>query len=434
MFNRKLKNQLKESQTELNDYKSIIDALKENTAVIIFEPDGSIIEANDLFLSTVDYSLNDIQTKHHSMFCMEDYVRSPEYQSFWRNLKNGESNSGTFLRKKSSCGQIWLEATYFPVKDDKGLVIKVVKIAADVTNSCEDLISKNAIIDAINRSLATIEFTPQGDIIQANQNFLSTVGYSLEEVKGKHHRIFCEDKFYNENPRFWEELAGGKFQSGQFKRKAANGQTIWLEATYNPVYDNNGKVFKVIKFASDITASVNKNLSIYQTAEAAASTSEETSQIAKQGMENLSNSVIMSQSISNESASLTGLITELNTQSQNIGKIVNTIKSIADQTNLLALNAAIEAARAGDQGRGFAVVADEVRQLAARTALSTGEITSVVAQNIELTSSLTNKVNSVNQASQEGLDKITEVSEIMKEIYEGAVNVSQSASKLLSEQ
>ncbi len=432
IFNNNLKKQLAASQSESRDQLFLINSLKNNLATIEFTPEGIILNANKLFLEAVGFSLTDIQGQHHKMFCDNEYTRSSEYQEFWASLAKGETKSGTFLRINSQGNKLWLEATYFPVKDNEGNVLKVFKIASDVTDTVEDLSGKNGVIDALQRSLATIEFTPKGEIVYANENFLSAVGFSLSDIKGKHHKIFCQDQFYNENPNFWAELEAGGFKSGQFKRINAKGEVIWLEATYNPIINTDGKVYKVIKFASDITKDVEKNLSIYQTAEAAASTSEETSQIAKQGMGTLASSVHMSESISEEAILLSDLIAQLNTQSQSIGQIVNTIKDIADQTNLLALNAAIEAARAGDQGRGFAVVADEVRQLAARTARSTEEITEVVNLNINLTSNVTQKIDSVNDASKEGLVKISEVSQIMKEIYDGALNVSENTSKLLS--
>lgn len=432
MFNKDLKEKLALAEAESKTYKAIVDALRESVAVIEFDPNGVIQDANSHFLAAVGYSLDQIKGQHHRMFCTTELASSREYQSFWPSLANGKAKAGQFERIDANNNVLWLEATYFPVKNETGQVYKVVKIAADITKEHLELNNKNAVLAALEKSLATIEFTPDGTILTANQNFTSTVGHELRNIVGKKHRMFCFDDFYNENPNFWGQLASGEFKSGRFQRKHANGESLWLEATYNPIFDDNGKVIKVIKFATDITANIRRNEAIHQTAEMAAATSEQTAQIAKQGLGNLESAVETSQSISAEVTSLSEFISKLNTQSQNIGQIVNTIKEIADQTNLLALNAAIEAARAGEQGRGFAVVADEVRQLAARTGQSTSEISDVVSMNTTLTSDVTGKIDTVNHASEEGLRKISDVSKIMEEIHEGATSVSKTASTLLN--
>ena len=285
---------------------------------------------------------------------------------------------------------------------------------------------------ALDKSLAVIEFTPDGEIITANSNFLAAVGYSLAQIKGKHHRIFCTDAFYKQNPNFWLELGRGEFKSGQFDRLDSQGRVIWLEATYNPIFDEQGKVAKVVKFASDITERVEQNQAVRQAAEVASSTSEETAAIAEQGMGSLQAAVDTSARIAAQVADATALIGELNAQSKHIEEIVATISAIADQTNLLALNAAIEAARAGDQGRGFAVVADEVRQLAARTSKSTSQIAEVVQRNRELTRKVTETIDSVSVTAEEGSERTRQVSSIMEEIHQGAENVCRTTSGLLN--
>ncbi|ODN65456.1 Biofilm dispersion protein BdlA [Methylophaga muralis] len=288
-----------------------------------------------------------------------------------------------------------------------------------------------AAFSALDRSMAIIEFTGDGHILNANENFLATVGYSLQDVVGKHHRIFCFDQFYEENPNFWSQIGSGHFFTGQYERKHASGKTIWLEASYNPVFDDTGKVVKVIKFASDITSKIELNHKVMRAAEMSFSTAEETAQIAKNGAELLTTSVQMSNIILQHVSETSGNIEQLNAESKNIENIVSTINDIAEQTNLLALNAAIEAARAGDQGRGFAVVADEVRKLASRTSTSTDEIKEVVRKNRKLTSDVTLKMDSVKERAMASNDQLNAVSSVMNEILQGAEDVSRTVSSLL---
>ncbi|WP_026958871.1 PAS domain-containing methyl-accepting chemotaxis protein [Aliagarivorans taiwanensis] len=409
---------------------NVLVAMNHSLAMIEFKPDGTIVDASDLFLQCVGYRRDEIKGQHHRIFCDKRYANSAEYSQFWRDIAAGKQQSGTFERFDKQGNKIMLDATYFPIRNEQGEVTGAMKIANDVTQIFEQERTQKAILDALDKSMAVIEFDVKGNIIQANQNFLATLGYSANEVVGKHHRIFCFDDFYQQNPNFWQELGNGEIKSGQFLRKSASGSNVWIEATYNPVYDEHGKVHKVIKFASDITEEVEKNRAIAEASEIAHSTSVETAQIAKQGANLLADSVEVSQNISRQVQETVTKVQTLNERSKSIEQIVSTIKGIAEQTNLLALNAAIEAARAGDQGRGFAVVADEVRQLASRTAESTSEITDVVNENQALTVSVTSLMAEVADISQQGSDKISEVSVVMDEIHKGAENVSETVMNL----
>jgi methyl-accepting chemotaxis protein len=308
--------QLSESNARSTALENELNAIKKNIGYIEFTPTGEILDANDLFLKVTGYQLPEIQGKHHRMFCDSGHIRSPEYAEFWENLRAGKSQKGTFQRFAKDGHSIWLEASYFPVTVNN-LVVKVVKIASDITHAKNALQDRNSLFEALDKSLAVIEFDPMGNIITANQNFLSTIGYTLSEISGKHHRLFCYDNFYVSHPNFWNQLAAGNFQSGQFERKNSSGSSIWLEATYNPISGTDGKVYKVIKFASDITHRVNTANSA---AEAAASTSEETSQITTNAKLVLQEAVETSTLISEQVNHAAQVIDQLNNRAQTLLK------------------------------------------------------------------------------------------------------------------
>ncbi|HHQ4571647.1 TPA: methyl-accepting chemotaxis protein [Aeromonas veronii] len=429
MFNSKLKAELQQCQDQLLEQQGFFDAVHGSVATITFTPDGTVLAANDLFLNVVGFSALEVIGQHHRIFCDKLYAQSSDYQQFWADLKQGRSRTGVFQRFNKRGEAIWLEATYFPVKL-RGVVTKVIKIAADITEHHLQLLSQQAVVAALDRSLAVIEFTPSGEVIAANGNFLHTMGYTLAQVLGQHHRIFCDDQFYRDQPHFWDELGSGQFKSGLFCRQNSHGSKVWLEATYNPILDEHRKVVKVIKFASDITERINKSDAVREAAMLAHDAARETLNCAERGAGLLSSVVDTSSLIASQLTHSIGLINQLNEQSRSIEAIVSTISSIADQTNLLALNAAIEAARAGDQGRGFAVVADEVRQLAARTSLSTDEIAKVVQNNRELTAKVTSEMSDVASSAELGKQQVGEVNEVMSDIRREANNVSSTVSDL----
>lgn len=429
MFNTKIKTELKQTQNLLKESNAIINSIKSNVATIEFSPDGTILDTNELFLAIAGYSKSEVIGQHHSVMCSDEYASSSEYKEFWQQLRNGIANKGTFERKNKKGDVIWLEATYFPIVDN-GQVIKVMKIASDVTEIKLTATAQQSIYDALNRSLAIIEFTPSGEIISANSNFTDAVKYDLASIKGKHHKIFCNSEFYQQNPTFWQDLQQGQFKSGQFPRKDKHGNELWLEATYNPIFDEKNNVVKVIKFASDITENIAREALVNEASVVAYDTSIETVKITEQASSLLNSSVKISNEISEKASETTMQINRLNEQSDNIQAIVSTIKGIADQTNLLALNAAIEAARAGEQGRGFAVVADEVRQLASRTSQSTNEIATVVSDNQEVTTNVQDGMNAVSSFVEKGKIQISEVAEVMVKIQSGATNVSNTVAGL----
>lgn len=240
---------------ELKACQSVLSMLDQSMAIIEFDSSGHVLKANDNFLATAGYSLKDIQGKHHKMFCAPEYSESSEYRQFWNTLRAGQVISGRFDRVGKDGELIWLEATYNPIKGPSGNVEKVVKFASDITSRVQEQETIKAKVDALSRSSAIIEFEPDGTIIDCNDNFLEAVGYRKEQIVGKHHSMFCDPALVEseEYKKLWEQLNEGKFSAGQFKRLDANGRVLWLEASYNPVYDTKGRLFRVVKFASDIT-------------------------------------------------------------------------------------------------------------------------------------------------------------------------------------
>lgn len=430
MFNKQLRRDLENCRKQRDEARAVLDAVRDAVAYIEFEPDGTILDVNDNFLDVVGHDRKDVVGAHHRIFCDPAYAASAAYREFWDILRRGETHGGTFPRFTADSERIWLEATYFPVRDDNGEVVRVVKIASDVTRHAEELRDREAVLSALDRSMAVISFTPDGEVLSANQNFLDTVGYSLEAVRGQHHRIFCDESFYRDHPHFWAELGAGEFKTGRFRRLRADGSAVWLEATYNPIFDENGRVERVIKFATDVTASVHAAERTREASTLAHSTAEQTATIAARGADSLRTSIETSDQVRDLVAQAKAVITNLDAESKNIEAIVATINAVAKQTNLLALNAAIEAARAGERGQGFAVVADEVRELAARTSAATDEIDEVLRGNLEYTAEVVRRIENASEVADRGREQVRTVEEIVREIREGAAHVLDSVASL----
>jgi methyl-accepting chemotaxis protein len=248
------------SKLQKAEFEGKVQAIDRAQAVIEFDLDGTVITANENFLRIFGYSLDEVAGKHHRVLCEPSYAESDAYAEFWKKLGGGEYHAAEFKRLTKGGKEIWLQASYNPIFDMDGRPFKVVKFATDVTAAKLQNAEFEGKVQAIDRAQAAIEFDLDGTVITANENFLRIFGYSLDEIRGKHHRIFC-DPGYAESPaytEFWQKLGRGEYESGEFKRIGKDGTELWLQASYNPIFDADGRPLKVVKFAADISDEVQK--------------------------------------------------------------------------------------------------------------------------------------------------------------------------------
>jgi methyl-accepting chemotaxis protein len=470
------------------DYQGQLAAIGKTQAAIEFNLDGTITDANENFLKTLGYTLDEIKGRHHSMFVEPSYKESPEYKHFWRDLNEGKYQTGEYKRIGKGGKVVWINGSYNPILDLNGKPFKVVKFATNVTG-------RKRSEEAISHVQAIIEFSLDGNVLTANEIFLKTMGYTLDEVKGRHHSTFVDPTYREtaEYRQFWRDLNEGKFQAADYKRIAKGGREVWLQAIYNPIFDADGKPFKVVKNASDITdrkkaeAALQVTINaVNQNAQALASSSEELTAVSQQMSSNSEetatqanvvaaaseqvskNVATVATSAEEMSASAKEIaknateaakvateavqvasdtnktVAKLGESSIEIGKVIKVITSIAQQTNLLALNATIEAARAGEAGKGFAVVANEVKELAKQTATATEDIsgkieaiqndTKAAVTAIDQIGKIINQINGIQNTIASAVEEQTattnEIARNASEAAKGSTEISRNISNV----
>ena len=482
-----------------SDARSILNALEKSQAIIEFDLEGNILHANENFLKAMGYQLSEIVGQHHRMFVTPAEANSPEYKQFWRNLAAGNFDQRQYKRVAKGGREIWIEATYNPAfKGNRPY--KVVKFATDITAMKLKSLDAEGKLAALDRAQAIIEFTPTGEILYANENFLDAMGYQLSEIVGRHHQIFCDPDYAasSEYRDFWRGLGEGRFIADQFTRFGKGGKRVHIQASYNPIMDADGKVLKVVKFASDVTERIrvieelgaglgrladsnirmtldhpfsaefeplrrNFNASIGAFQQTLAGVLDQTHELARNGSKMKHSAEELSGRTHQQVAALEQTATALgdatrklqaatertretrqiatdaraaatssvavvrNTvsameriegASNEIGKIIGVIDEIAFQTNLLALNAGVEAARAGEAGKGFAVVAQEVRELAQRSANAAKEIKGLV--------------NTSASEVQEGVRLVGETGRALQEIENFVSAIAENVDRIAS--
>ena len=402
-------NQATISKEELQDLRGQVAAIKKSQGVIEFTLDGKILTANDNFLNLLGYSLSEIQGQHHSMFVSPADVASPQYRAFWQKLGSGQFDAGRYKRIGKGGREIWIQATYNPVFDEQGKPFKVVKFASDITAEIEHQADVNGQIDAINKAQAVIHFSLDGRVLDANENFCNTLGYSLSEIKGQHHSLFVDPEYRGsaEYRAFWEKLGRGEFDAGQYKRIGKGGREIWIQATYNPIMDANGRPFKVVKFAIDTTAQVKASQALKEAVEQTQVVIEE----AQGG--NLTARI----ATADKDGQILQLCEGINSLLDNMAEVISQIRTSADAVNV--------AAREISQGNAdLSSRTEEQASSVEETASTMEELTATVKRNSDNAVRANELASNAQEVAEKGGQVVTDVVHTMSAIQQSSNRIS----------
>ncbi|MDP5291109.1 methyl-accepting chemotaxis protein [Oceanimonas sp. CHS3-5] len=432
MFNsRKLQQRIDELEAELGQYQGMQQGLMKEMIYFSLDSNGTLLDGNDLLFESLGYTRSDWLQRPLTDFIVPSAMSKEHCRLMLDAIRQGRHWHGALQLVSKSGKEVWYRTILHPRPISHTGRTELDAYSTELTRTISRSREKEDMLAALNRSSAVIEFSLEGVILNANDNFLNAMGYSRSQITGKHHSMFCDAEEVNsaDYDAFWQRLRGGEFVSERFRRLDSHGRSVWLEASYNPIHDESGELYKVVKFATVITDQVNRELATAETSGIAYDISKSTDENTLKGMEVLDSTISTMHGLSQQMGDASKGIFELDTQSQRVSELVTSIRGIADQTNLLALNAAIEAARAGEQGRGFAVVADEVRNLAARTSAATEEIIQVVAENRTLTENAVSLIEASMTKAQRALALSNDAGNVMQEIQQGARQVVDAVSQ-----
>jgi methyl-accepting chemotaxis protein len=385
-------------------------AIRRSQAVVEFDLQGRILEANAGFLGVVGYSREDIVGQHHGMFVEPAYRASAEYQSFWAQLKRGEPIEAQFLRIAKGGKQIWLQAVYTPILNRSGKPVKIIKFATDITATKGLIANFEGQVAAMRKSQAVIEFDLAGTVLDANDNFLEAIGYSLAEIKGQHHRMFVDPKERSGESyrRFWEKLAQGQYDDGQYLRFGKGGRPIWIQASYNPIFDALGKPYKVVKYATDITANKLAQDALRQAVD-------ETRMIIRAAMDKDLTRRIPLQGKNGDIAELCGGVNEL------VGSVAEIVATVADISERITAGST----RISHDSRDLAERTEEQASSLEETAATTEELAASVKQSAARAQDATGLGARANGAADRGGAIVSEAVVAMERIEKASTGIAE---------